>query len=114
MLSIRQRLQIVLSVLLITSIMCNMPGGNQAQEEEAVVPPENIEVIKEETITENLDAFAANLTTHPETSELMDIIQSTGFTTYVEGGEFEFVIGDTRAGWQILRVLLTPILNSLA
>jgi hypothetical protein len=90
-----KRLYIIISILLISSITCKVPGGLTPEAPATPLPEtgQAIEITKEEIITEGVDAYAADLITHPETGELMDIIQADGFTTLVEGGEFEFSNG---------------------
>jgi hypothetical protein len=93
MLNLRKRLQIIGSVLLISSVMCNLPGGSEPSDQAAVSSPETIEIVNEETITEGVDAFAVDLTVHQETAELLTRVQADGYTSFVEGGEFELSNG---------------------
>ncbi len=94
---IHKRFQIVLSILIISTITCRfMPGSTSSPEEETSDPveaAENIVAIKDETFTENVDTYAADLATHQETGELLAILQTNGFTTYIEGGDYEYSDG---------------------
>ena len=88
----KRRLRFVISLLVLSSITCSMPGVAPTRESE-VLELEALEILEHEISTENVAAYAADLISDPDTGELMEIIRADGYTSFVEGGDFSYSNG---------------------
>lgn len=87
-----RRFPIVMIVLMLLSLTCNIPLGKNAGGSETA-EPEPMKIIDQAVYTSDAAEHAAGYFIHPETADLLDLVQSEGYTSIVESGDFTFSNG---------------------